>query len=141
MCVINISTCDSLRHKIPPISFLSRTEVSWVEYLFSFLIHHSRVDELNQIVIWVKETASKFAVKHWVSFPMYKNEVQVNISIRGCLPQDWLISHHGLKRVQKINRMGFWLSISVRITLTWIDKNAWIVRNTKIHKGFVIGIM
>lgn len=46
---------------------------------------------------------------------MYKSEVKVNINIRNCLPQDWLISDHGLKRVQKINYMGFLLSITIHV--------------------------
>ncbi|KAJ0900690.1 hypothetical protein HanPSC8_Chr08g0316651 [Helianthus annuus] len=41
---------------------------------------------------------------------------KVNISIRDCLPQDFLISHHDLKRVQKINFLRFLLSITICIT-------------------------
>lgn len=52
------------------------------------------------------------------------------------LPQDWLISHHGLKRVEKINWMEFLL-----LPYRGSSKNEWTARNTKVHKGLVMEIM
>ena len=74
--------------------------------------------------------------------------MEINVSVRIALPQGWLISQPGLKRVKKnINRMTFSLSvisITIHIHILQSDrqlgKNAWMVRNTKIHKEFVIEI-
>ncbi|KZV39846.1 hypothetical protein F511_29729 [Dorcoceras hygrometricum] len=35
-----------------------------------------------------------------------------DLSSRDCLPQDLLISHHDLKRVQKINLWGFYYLVT-----------------------------
>lgn len=70
---------------------------------------------------------------------MYESKVEVNISSRNCLPQDGLISHHDLKRVQKINCMEFLLLYV--LPYRGSIKNEWTVRNTKVHKGLVMEIM
>lgn len=51
---------------------------------------------------------------------MYESKVEVNISGRNCLPQDWLISHHDLKRVQKINCMEFLLLYSMLLYVVYV---------------------
>lgn len=68
---------------------------------------------------------------------MYEGKVEVNISSGNCLPQDWMISHHGLKRVQKINSMEFLQFYPYFGSI----KRRWAVRNTKIRKGLVMEIM
>ena len=50
---------------------------------------------------------------------MYKSKTEINIRKEDRLPQDWLISHPGLKRAQKINLIEFSLSfICITIILT-----------------------
>lgn len=38
---------------------------------------------------------------------MYKSKTEINIRKEDRLPQDWLISHPGLTRAQKINPIEF----------------------------------
>ena len=69
----------------------------------------------------------------------------INIFVKKSLLQDWLISHPGLKRVQKINPITFslsivWVNIHVLPSEWGLGKSEWMVRNTKIHKELVIEI-
>lgn len=105
--------------------------------LFLFII---QFDDLNQIVVWVKENSLEISSKKMESHFLrtrkkkskYKQDFYPKIG--------WLVilAWSGLNSKDQPYRV--FTLVSMYYPNGWLSKNQWMVRNTKIHKGLVMEI-